>query len=48
MGNTPGESGFWGLVEKARGQEKGSMGKVTRLRLQITMLQEINKHLVQQ
>ena len=30
--NIPRESGFWGLVEKERGKEKGSMGKVIRLR----------------
>ena len=50
MGNTPRESGFWGLVERERGKEKGSVGKTTatRLRLQLTILQEINKHLTQQ
>ena len=39
---------FWGVSGKGKGKEKGSMGKMARLRLQLTMLQGINKHLVQQ
>ena len=46
--NTPRELGFGGLMEKERGKEKGSVGKVTILRLQLTMPQEVNKHLVKQ
>ena len=39
---------FLGVSGKGKGKGKGSVEKATRLRLQHTMPQEINKHLVQQ